>query len=144
MRPVTDDVDTEGFFSLAADGKLGVATCGACRAVLHPPTGICPACGAVDVVWRAVAPTGSLVTWTVVERQVNEAFPTPYTVVLVALDEVPEACLVGQLPGRHELVPGEPMVAHFDDDSVLPQWRRVDDRAASPHPPAGQTQGDGA
>lgn len=145
MRPVTDDVDTGGFFRHAAIGELAVARCGACDALLHPPTGMCPACGATDVVWRVVAPTGRLATWTVVERQVNDAFPTPYTVVLVDLDDEPAARVVGHLPGRPHLFPGQAMVATFaaDDGAAVPSWRPAD-ASAPPARPTDETIGDGS
>jgi uncharacterized OB-fold protein len=51
----------------------------------------------------------------------------PYTIVLVELEDVPEARLVGYLPGRPELAAGMPMRAWFepvdDDGTRLPQWR---------------------
>ena len=70
---------------------------------------------------------GRVYSWTTVEHQVHPAFPVPYTVVLIQLDDVP-ARLVGHLPGAPELVEGQPMEVWFetlDDGVVLPQWRTV-------------------
>ena len=64
-----------------------------------------------------------------VEHQVHPAFPAPYTVVLVELDDHPEARLVGQLAGQPALAVGQPMEVWFErlsDDAVLPQWRPAD------------------
>ena len=57
----------------------------------------------------------------------HPAFPVPYTIVLIQLDDV-RARLVGHLPGAPELVEGQPMEVWFetlDDGVVLPQWRTV-------------------
>jgi DUF35 OB-fold domain, acyl-CoA-associated len=58
-----------------------------------------------------------------VEHQVHPAYPVPYTVVLVQLDDV-AARLIGRLPGRPDLAPGQPMQVWFEelDGAVLPQW----------------------
>jgi uncharacterized OB-fold protein len=124
--PVTDDVDTGGVFAAAARGELAIRMCADCAAVLHVPVAYCHRCNSWNTNWQPVRGTGRLYSWTVVEHQVHPAFPAPYTVVLVELDDHPEARLVGQLPGRPELTVGQPMEAWFErlsDDAVLPQWR---------------------
>jgi hypothetical protein len=61
-----------------------------------------------------------------VEHQVHRSFPVPYTIVLVELDDAPEARLVGYLPGRPELTAGMAMGVWFepvdDEGTLLPQW----------------------
>jgi uncharacterized OB-fold protein len=123
--PVTDDVDTGGFFEAAERGELAIRICSRCDAVLHVPVAYCHRCGSWDTRWQAVAGTGRLFSWTVVAHQVHPAFPAPYTVVLVELDDHPEARLVGHLPGRPELQAGQAMEVWFErvNDVVLPQWR---------------------
>jgi hypothetical protein len=62
-----------------------------------------------------------------VEHQVHPAFPVPYTIVLVQLDDAP-ARLIGHLPGAPELVEGQAMKVWFEtleDGVVLPQWKPV-------------------
>jgi uncharacterized OB-fold protein len=124
--PVVDDVDTAGFFAAAARGALAIRMCNGCDSVLHVPVAFCHRCGSWDTRWQTVAGTGRLYSWTVVTHQVHPAYPVPYTIVLVELDDHPEARLVGQLPGRPELEAGQPMEVwfeHVSDDVVLPQWR---------------------
>jgi uncharacterized OB-fold protein len=124
--PVVDDRDTGGIFEAARRGELVIRMCNSCDAVLHVPVAYCHHCGSWDGRWQVAAGTGRLYSWTVVAHQVHPAYPVPYTVVLVELDDHPEARLVGQLPGRPELEPGQPMEAWFErvsDDVVLPQWR---------------------
>jgi uncharacterized OB-fold protein len=123
--PVHDDHDTGGFFAAATEGRLAVCVCSACGEVLHLPRPYCSACGAGEPVWREVAPTGTVYSWTVVEHPVMRAFEVPYTIVLVELDELPGVRLVGHLDGAHDFEPGAPMRARFDDvrdGVVVPQW----------------------
>ena len=64
-------------------------------------------------------------SWTTVHQPFHPAFEVPYTVVLVELDDVPGARLVGQLPGAPDLVDGMAMEVRFealDGEVVLPQW----------------------
>ena len=125
-RPVTDDRDTGGFFQAAARGELVVRRCNGCDRVLHLPRAYCSACGSWEGRWAPVAPAGRLYSWTVADHPVHAAFPAPYTVVLVELDDAPGARLLGYLPGAPELRAGQPMTAWFetlDDGTVLPQWR---------------------
>jgi uncharacterized OB-fold protein len=124
--PVADDFDTGGFFDAAARGAIAICVCAACDAVLHPPRPYCAGCGATDVMWRDVAPTATVYTWTVVEHPVHPAFPTPYTVALVELTDAPGVRLVANLPGRVELVEGTLVRAQFEDvrdGVVVPSWR---------------------
>ena len=126
LRPETDDHDTGGFFAAAAREELAVCACAACGAVLHLPRAYCARCGSWDTVWRTVAGRGRLYSWTTVEHQVHRSFPVPYTIVLVELDDAPEARLVGYLPGRPELTAGMAMRVWFepvdDEGTLLPQW----------------------
>ncbi len=127
-QPVTDDRDTAGFWAAAGRGELVVRECGSCGAVLHLPRSYCHVCGTWSERWKRVGGGGRLSSWTTVEHQVHPAFPVPYTVVLVELDDEPGVRLVGYLPGSPALVAGQPMEAWFeelDDGAVIPQWRPV-------------------
>jgi len=125
--PVDDDVDTGGFFEAARRHELAIRICDGCGAVLHMPRAYCHTCGSWAGHWQPVAGRGRVYSWTTVEHQVHPAFPVPYTIVLIQLDDV-RARLVGHLPGAPELVEGQPMEVWFetlDDGVVLPQWRTV-------------------
>ena len=125
--PVTDDIDTAGFFEAASRGELAIRVCNACAAVLHAPTAYCASCGGWDTDWRPVTGAATLYSWTIVEHQTHPAFPVPYTLVLVTLSDAPVR-LVGHLPGRPDLTPGQPMRVRFDrrnDGTVVPDWEPV-------------------
>ncbi|NYG59561.1 hypothetical protein BJ980_002484 [Nocardioides daedukensis] len=125
LLPVTDDVDTGGFFLAAARGELAIRICSECRADLHLPRECCPHCGAFSREWRPVSGTGTLYSWTVVHHQVHPAFPVPYTVVLVEVDDTDGVRLVSRIAGCPDLEVGQPMEVWFEQvgDVTLPQWR---------------------
>ncbi len=59
-------------------------------------------------------------------HQVNPAYPVPYTIVVIALDDAPDVRLIGSLKGAVPLKAGQPMQVFFDETSSstgLPQWR---------------------
>lgn len=124
--PVTNDPDTAGFWLAAERGEVAVCVCANCGAVLHLPRSHCHICRSWTVEWKPVAPAGRLMSWTVAEHQVHPAFPVPYTVVLVELDDAPEVRLAGHLRGRPELTAGMPMRADFvtrPGSVTLVNWR---------------------
>jgi uncharacterized OB-fold protein len=126
IRPVTDDRDTGGFWEAARRGELCLRQCVSCGAFLHMPRAYCSACNSWETRWQPVAGRGRLYSYTVAEHQVHPAFPVPYTIVLVELDDAPGVRLVGSLPGDPELVIGQPMEVWFErlgDEVALPQWR---------------------
>jgi len=126
LVPVADDVDTGGHFAAARNQQIAIRRCNGCDAVLHVPVAYCRTCGSWEGRWEAVEGRATLYSWTVVEHQVHPAYPVPYTVVVVDLDDLPGTHLLGRLDGAPDLRAGQPMEAWFEDltdDVVLPQWR---------------------
>lgn len=128
VLPVVDDVDTGEFFAAAARGELAIRHCEGCGTDLHLPRESCPHCGLLSRTWRTVEPRGTLYSWTVVEHQVHPAHPTPYTAVLVELDDAPGVRLLGHLDGRPRLRIGQAMQAEMQEVAgvPLPRWRPFD------------------
>jgi uncharacterized OB-fold protein len=128
ILPVDDDHDTGGFWDAAKRGQLVVRRCDGCGAVIHVPVAYCHSCGSWEGSWTPVAGTGRVVSWTTAEHQVHPAYPVPYTIVLVELDDHPGVRFVGHLAGAPQLTDGQPMRVWFeqlDDGVVLPQWAPV-------------------
>ena len=128
LVPVDDDRDTGGFFEAARRNELVIRMCDGCDAVLHMPRAYCHHCGSWEGRWQPVAGTGTVYSWTVVQHQVHPAYPVPYTVVLVELDDHPSVRMIGQLPGAPALAVGQRMQVWFetlDGGVVLPQWQPV-------------------
>jgi uncharacterized OB-fold protein len=123
--PRVDDRDSAGYWAAAARGELVVRVCVPEGHVLHLPKAYCHRCDTFDVAWRPVSGRGTVHTWTTVEHQVDPAFPVPYTIVLVELDDEPGVRFVTDLAGRPDLTVGMPMVVRFDDEGrgvTVPRW----------------------
>lgn len=126
ILPVTSDHDTAAFFSAAADNRLVYRACQDCDASLHPPTRHCPYCGGWNTGWKDSDGKATLYSWSTAAHSVHPAYPAPYTVAVVTLDEAPDVRFVTNLPGTPDLVAGQPMTLWFEtveDGIVLPQWR---------------------
>ncbi|MFF3567549.1 thiolase C-terminal domain-containing protein [Nocardia jiangxiensis] len=87
------------FWRSGADGILRISRCGDCQRWFHPPMPVCPTCHS-----RAVEPTPTSGKATVVGFSVNHqtwlpAFPPPYVVAVVALDEDDRARLTTNIVG---------------------------------------------
>ncbi|HEY2661283.1 MAG TPA: OB-fold domain-containing protein [Caulobacteraceae bacterium] len=126
ILPNVADRETQGFFDAAAQGRLVVRACKTCDHAIHPPTEHCPYCGGWDTAWRDAKGTGRLHSWTVVAHQIHPAFPVPFTLVVVELDDAPEVRLMGRLDGAPDLSEGMPMQVWFETlepGVTLPQWR---------------------
>jgi uncharacterized OB-fold protein len=123
--PVTDDPDTGGFFQAAARGELALRYCRACDHVVHLPSPVCARCHSFDGEWRAVRARGVIYSFTICQRAVHPAFPAPYAVLLVDLDDAPEARLVGHVPGEPALAIGDPVEGFFEDvdGAAVLRWR---------------------
>jgi uncharacterized OB-fold protein len=139
-RPVVDDHDPGGYWEAARRGELVVRQCDGCGAIVHMPMARCHVCGSWKGHWQPVSGRGHVYSWTVVDHQVHPAFPVPYTVVLVELDDHPGVRYVGHLPGAPPLEVDQPMQVRFeqlDADIVLPQWEPI--ATTSPSPAPGET-----
>jgi uncharacterized OB-fold protein len=128
LVPTTDDLDTGEFFAAAGRGELVVRRCRDCVTALHVPRMYCRHCRSWNGDWQVIDGAATLYSWTVVTHQVHPAYPTPYTVVIVALDADPDLHFAGRLDGSPELRAGMPMDIWFEtlDDqrnAIVPNWR---------------------
>lgn len=84
-----EDADTRPWWEATRDRKLVLQRCRACDSFQHPPRAICTACGSLDLGWAPSAGDGIVVSHTTVHRSPGPAFPVPYVIALVSLDEGP-------------------------------------------------------
>ncbi|MDB5857170.1 MAG: hypothetical protein JWQ76_859 [Ramlibacter sp.] len=77
------------FWSHVAAGKMCLQCCDACRSFWYPPAAVCPACLASDWTWTPVSGRGSILSWVVYHRAYLPAYPPPYNVIAVRLEEGP-------------------------------------------------------
>jgi uncharacterized OB-fold protein len=125
VRPVDHDRDTGPVFAAARERRLIYRHCRSCDRGIHLPTTSCKHCGSTDTEWRAAAGSGHLYSWTIATNPAHPAYPVPYAIVVVALDEAPDVRLIGRVPGAPDLVAGQPMQLWFEDigeGQILPQW----------------------
>jgi uncharacterized OB-fold protein len=55
----------------------------------YPPALNCPECLSEDVAWEEVSGGGTILSWVVFKRGYLPAYPPPYNVIAVRLDEGP-------------------------------------------------------
>ncbi len=125
VLPRKNDRDTGGFFEAADRRELVYRACADCGAVSNPPRARCAACGGWNTAWKQASGKARLRTWSVVHQQVHPAFPAPYTIVVVELDDAPGIRYVGYMDGAHDLHDGQAMRVRFEpteDGGALPLW----------------------
>lgn len=129
-EPRPDGVD-RAFWDGTRQHILRVQRCGACGESQFPPEVVCTACGAGDVGWVDVPPTGTLTSFTRVWHPVHPGLvedDVPYLIAVVEL--APGVRVVGNIvgdPHRRDLTFDMPMEAEFEDHDdagvTLVQWR---------------------
>ena len=105
--------------------RIHLQRCAGCGAFRYPPGPVCHACLSPAFAWEAVAGTGEILSYVIFHRQYLPAYPAPYNVIAVRLDEGPimMSNLEGRMPGRSDIgrrVMSVPVV--FDDGDVLPRF----------------------
>ena len=116
------DRDTAPFWEAQRNHELRLQRCSGCGTFRFPVTPLCPECRSFDFDWVPCSGRGTIYSYTVVHHQTHPAFPVPYTIVLVELEEGPR--LVGQLRGRLDVAIGAAVAAEWDDapNQPLPVW----------------------
>ena len=77
------NAENRPFFDAAANGRLVLKYCNACKAFHHYPRALCPHCFSDRTEWRDAAGTGTIHTYSVLRRGV----PVPYCIAYVTLEE---------------------------------------------------------
>ena len=70
-------------------GELRLQYCQGCASYQFYPRIICSHCGAAEPEWQAVSGAGRIASFSVVRRGISRAYPAPYVVALIDLDEGP-------------------------------------------------------
>ena len=84
--PVLDGLNND-YWCGGADGKLHIYRCRSCSYYLNPPLPVCNRCYSRDVGAEPVSGRGVVYSYTINEQQWLPAFPPPYVIALVELDE---------------------------------------------------------
>lgn len=72
-----------------AQRRMKLQKCARCGAFRYPPGPSCPDCLCIEAAWEPISGLGELLSWTVFHRQYLPAFPPPYVVAAVKLQEGP-------------------------------------------------------
>jgi uncharacterized OB-fold protein/acyl dehydratase len=137
--PAIND-DNRFFWEGVERGELLIQRCAGCGALRHPPRPMCPRCRSLE--WDTVAASGrgSVHSYVVPEHPRLPAFPEPYVVALIDLDEGTRLVsnLVDVAPADVRV--GMPVQVTFrrpDGELTLPLFAPVGARLASPAAPGG-------
>jgi len=117
--------DTAPFWEYARAHELRVQRCAGCGTLRWPPGPVCARCFSEAGEWVPLSGRGELQTWVVYRREYHEAFPVPYTIGLVELDEGPriEAPILDDAPSWR--MPVE-LVWQDRDGFAVPAFRRAE------------------
>ena len=89
-RPLPSPDDEDGpFWEAAREHRLVLPRCTACGHVWFPPFAVCGRCQGRGREWIEASGRGTVFGVAVFERQYMRAFPVPYHVALVELEEGP-------------------------------------------------------
>ena len=95
-RPVMGLYDKPFWESVRA-GKLALQKCMDCATFRYPPGPTCPECLCTDHQWIPLCGGAEIMSWVVFHRGYLPAYPPPYNVIAVKLDEGPT--MVSNLEG---------------------------------------------
>jgi uncharacterized OB-fold protein len=128
------DRDTAPFWEAQRNHELRLQRCSGCGTFRFPVTPLCPACRSFDFDWAPCSGRGTIYSYTVVHHQTHPAFPVPYTIVLVELEEGPR--LIGQLHGAPGAAISIDALARVEWEDVpnqpLPVWIVEGDSLSGP------------
>jgi uncharacterized protein len=117
------DRDTTPYWEAQRNHELRLQRCSDCASFRFPVTPLCPRCHSFEFEWAPCSGRGNVYSYTVVHHQTHPAFPVPYTIVLVELEEGPR--LIGQLRGpADQLSIGAHVSIDWEDapKQPLPVW----------------------
>jgi uncharacterized OB-fold protein len=113
------DRDSAPFWEATRRRELVFQRCSDCGRQRFPVGPVCPDCQSFAFAWERHNGRGAIHSFMVAHYQANPNFPTPYTVLLVDLDEGP------RLVGRLEAPAGTPVTI---GDRVHIGWEDIEDQ----------------
>jgi uncharacterized OB-fold protein len=89
------DRDTREFWEAQNNHELKFQKCSHCGHVRYLIGPLCPECRSFEFEWIVSIGRGAIYSYTVVHHQTHPAFPVPYVIALVEMEEGPR--LIAQL-----------------------------------------------
>ncbi|TMC46534.1 MAG: hypothetical protein E6J20_20945 [Chloroflexi bacterium] len=109
------DRDTTPFWEAMDRHELVFQRCTGCGAVRYRVSPMCPSCHSFEHEWIRSSGRGTVYSYTVVRRQTHPAFPTPYTVALVEMEEGPRIAVRVRDHDGGEIRLGAPVQLEWED-----------------------------
>jgi acetyl-CoA acetyltransferase/uncharacterized OB-fold protein len=108
---------TSWFWTSGVDGRLRIQGCSDCKALVHPPTPICPACRSRSWAPVEVSGRGTVVAFTVNQHQWLPGFEPPYVIANIALAEDPTVHLTTNILGCEpdDVRIGQEVIVRFEE-----------------------------
>ena len=127
------DRDTASFWEAQNRHELQFQRCLRCRTLRYPAGPLCPECRSFDFEWITSAGRGTVYSYTVVHHQAHPAFATPYTVLLVEMEEGPRVVSQLRAAAGAPFGIGSPVRLEWEDDphQTLPVFV-LEDQATGP------------
>ncbi|ETD33317.1 Zn-ribbon domain-containing OB-fold protein [Williamsia sp. D3] len=91
------DRDSAFYWSGLQEQRLLVSACNRCSYLIYPPVAGCPRCSGIDLGQRELAGTGTIYSFTVVNREFAPGIKPPFIVAIVQLDEQPDLRMMTNL-----------------------------------------------
>jgi uncharacterized OB-fold protein len=71
------------------EGAMRLQCCKDCGGFQYPPAPVCTHCLSSELEWRLLSGRGRVISWVIFHKSYLEAYPQPYNVVAVRLEEGP-------------------------------------------------------
>jgi uncharacterized OB-fold protein len=105
--------------------RFSLQRCGSCGTFRYPPGPLCAECLSEEAEWVPAQGGGEILSWVIFHRQYLPAYPAPYNVIAVRLDEGPimMSNLEGETPEGSWIGRRVRLVhATMPDGAVLPRF----------------------
>ena len=91
------DRDSMFYWAGLNERRLLVLECNTCSYLIHPPVAGCPSCAGTDLGQHELAGTGTVYSFTVVNREFAPGIKPLYIVAVIAMDEQADLRMVTNL-----------------------------------------------
>jgi uncharacterized OB-fold protein len=114
--------ETEFFWTGGAVGELRFKRCRACGTFMHPPQPYCSECLSQDIAVEVVSGRAKVAAFTVNHHAWHPAFPPPYVIAIVEIEDAPGVRLTTQIVNCpvEAVQIGQPVQVLFDQAG--PAW----------------------
>lgn len=115
-RPYPErDRDTTPFWEAQDQHELKFQRCTKCGVVRYLVGPLCPECHSFEHEWITSSGKGTVASYTVVRQQTHPAFPAPYTILLVEMEEGPRVVARLDAPAETPVEIGASVHVEWED-----------------------------